>query len=94
MIRGERMTAFQVQCEKKLADALAAIGKSISDRRLAGNAETYVQGNVGADLTFWIYEDGADFKTSLSNQIFEKPDFNDLEDLSKQFVSKILEQLT
>jgi len=58
---------------------------------LAGQSETYIQGQVGTDLTFWIYEDGADFKTLSSHPIFERPDFDDIDDLTKQFIEKIIE---
>jgi hypothetical protein len=88
-----KLTDFQVRCEARLTDALAAVGKSVSNRVLAGQSETYIRGMVGADLTFWIYEDGADFKTPSSHPIFEKPDFDSLDDLAKQFVEKIVKEM-
>lgn len=89
----EKLTDFQIQCEALLADALVAVGKSVSSREVAGQSETYIQGKVGADLTFWIYEDGADFETPSSHPIFEKPDFEKLDDLAKSFVDKIIKEI-
>ena len=86
-----KLTEFQIQCEKHLIDALGVIGKSVANRELAGQSDTYIQGMVGADLTFWIYEDGADFKSPSSHPHFEKPDYDSLDDLAKQFVDKIIE---
>ena len=87
-----KLTDFQVQCEKRLTDALTAVGKSVSGRQLAGETETYIQGQVGNDLAFWIYEDGACIKAQGHATIFENPDFDELDDLAKQFVDKVIEQ--
>ena len=54
------LTEFQTRCDALLADALAHVGKSVSNRKLAGETETYIQGDVvDSGVTFWIYEDGA-----------------------------------
>jgi hypothetical protein len=86
-----KLTDFQIRYEKHLADALSAVGKSVSNRQLAGQTETYIKGDIGPDISFWIYEDGADFKTPSAHPIFEKQDFDNLNDLIKQFVDKMIE---
>jgi hypothetical protein len=88
-----KLTDFQVQCEKRLTDALATAGISVSNRHLAGKSETYIQGEVGSDLTFWIYEDGACIKAQGHATIFENPDFDKLDDLEKAFVDKLIKEL-
>lgn len=87
------LTDFQIRCEKRLAHALAEIGKSVSGRQLAGESETYVQGTVGPGLTFWIYEDGADFKTRSAHPVFEKPDFASLDALAEEFATAVVKSL-
>jgi len=55
---------------------------------LAGKTERYITGGVsGLELEFWIYEDGADFKSSRGSSHFEKPDFDSLDDLTEAFTA-------
>lgn len=35
-----QLTSFQMECEKRLADALAQVGRRVADRRLDGISET------------------------------------------------------
>lgn len=88
-----KLTEFQIRCEKCLADALAEIGESVSGRQLAGQSETYIQGTVGPGLTFWIYEDGADFKTRSAHPVFEKSDFDSLDALIEGFARGVVQSL-
>lgn len=86
------LTDFQIRCEQSLSDALQQVGRSIAGRILEGQSETYVTGGVsGSDLQFWIYEDGADFKSSRGSRHFEQPDFDSLDDLAAAFTTSIVE---
>ena len=86
-----RLTDFQIRCEGRLSDALQRDGKSITGRKLDGQSQTYITGGVaGSDLQFWIYEDGADFKSSRSSSVFEKPDFDSLDALAEAFTASIV----
>lgn len=88
------LTDFQVRCERRLSDALERVGRSISGRVLDGKSQTYVTGGVsGSDLQFWIYEDGADFKSSGASSHFERPDFSSLDGLAETFTSSIVKIL-
>jgi hypothetical protein len=85
------LTDFQIRCERRLSDALQQVGRSISGRMLDGQGETYVTGAVaGTDLEFWIYEDGADFKSSRCSSHFESPDFDSLDQLVEAFTASIV----
>ena len=84
-------TDFQIRCEHRLSNALQQVGRSISGRMLDGQSEAYVTGGVsGSDLEFWIYEDGADFKSSRGSSHFESPDFDSLDDLLEAFTASIV----
>jgi len=86
-----QLTDFQIQCEKRLITALSEIGLSVSGRSLDGKTETYITGTItGTNIIFWIYEDGADFKSPNVSPGFEKPDYDSLDDLSKAFVTSII----
>ena len=86
------LTNFQICCEQRLSDALQQVGRAIAGRILDGQSETYVTGGVsGSDLQFWIYEDGADFKSSRGSGHFERPDFDSPDDLAVAFTASIVE---
>lgn len=86
------LTDFQIRCEQRLSNALQQIGRSISGRILDGQSETFVAGSVsGTDLQFWIYEDGADFKSSACSRRFERHDFDSFSDLATAFTTSIVE---
>ncbi|MGO8929132.1 MAG: hypothetical protein ACLQU3_19870 [Limisphaerales bacterium] len=86
------LTKFQTQCEERLTSALARIGRRVADRRLDGQSETYIEGSIkGRDITFWIYEDGADFHAGKRHRLFERPDYDSLDDLAADFVAKLTE---
>jgi len=86
------LTDFQIRCELRLSGALRQIGGSISGRMLNGQGEPYVSGGVSdSDLEFWIYEDGADFKSSRGSKVFEELDFGSLDDLAEAFIASVLE---
>ena len=90
----QELTEFQLKCERKLVDRLGAVGRSISDRTLAGGSETYITGTIeGTDISFWIYDDGADFKSSGRGPMFEKPDYKSLDDLADDFVASIMKAI-
>ena len=85
------LTEFQTDCEKRLSSALQRAGKTITNRRIAGESERYIVGNIqGHDITFWIYTDGADFKTPQEYPVFERPDFKSLEELSEEFTEALV----
>jgi hypothetical protein len=86
------LTNFQTECEKGLIAALAKAGKRIENRRLDGVAETFITGNIeGHDITFWIYEDGADFHAGKRHRLFERPDYDSLDELAADFITKLTE---
>ncbi len=85
------LTDFQIRCEHRLTGALKQVGKSVSGRTLGGQAETYVTGTVsGSDLEFWIYEDGANFKSPLGSRHFENLDFNSQDELAMAFTATLV----
>jgi hypothetical protein len=89
-----QLTDFQVQCEKRLISALCKIGLSIAGRSLDGEMKTYITNTVsGTNVTFWIYEDGADIKSPNGNPVFEKPDYDSLDELGKAFVNSIMNSI-
>jgi len=87
-------TEFQVKCERLLIQRLAETRRSLLNRALGGKNETDVTGTIeDTDITFWIYDDGADFKSPRGNASFEKPDYKSLDALAEQFVAAILETM-
>jgi hypothetical protein len=85
------LTEFQIQCEKNLLQAFHLLGKSITNRKPDGQTETDITGNIAEEkITFWIYQDGADWKSSGEHRLFEKPDYRSLDDLSSAFIASIL----
>lgn len=86
------LTKFQVRCEERLTATLARAGRSVADRRLDGVSETYITGSIGArDIAFWIYRDGADFRAGRCHRVFERPDYDSLDDLAEKFVQELAE---
>jgi|WetSurSiteA1Bulk_404760.scaffolds.fasta_scaffold104645_2 hypothetical protein len=84
------LTEFQSKCEQKLLDRLARTGRAILDREVVEGSETYITGTIeGTRISFWIYDDGADFKSSGRGPMFEKPDYKSLDDLADDFVASI-----
>ena len=92
-MKNRTLSDFQIQCESKLSQALESIGKSIVNRKLDGEKETYITGSIPNNITFWIYDDGADFKTPNSEPIFEKPDYPSLDELSEDFVTRLINEI-
>jgi len=93
-MNNHELTEFQLKCERLLIERLAEARRSISNRTLGGQRETYITGTIeGTDITFWIYDDGAGFKSSRGNPIFEKPDYKSLDALAEDFVASILKTI-
>jgi hypothetical protein len=87
-----QLTSFQTECEERLVAALAQVGRCVADRRLDGISEAYVTGSIeGRDITFWIYMDGADFHAGPRHRVFERPDYDSLDDLAGKFVQELAE---
>jgi hypothetical protein len=85
------LTRFQTDCERRLTTALAQVGRRVAGRRLDGISETYITGKVeDRDITFWIYRDGADFEAGNLHPLFERPDFDSLDELAGAFVEQLL----
>lgn len=88
------LTEFQLKCEHKLVDRLVAAGRAILDREVIEGSETYITGTIeGTDISFWIYDDGADFKSCGRGPMFEKPDYKSLGDLADDFVASIAKEI-
>ena len=88
------LTDFQTNCEKRLTVALRQIGKNIVNRRIEGNTERFIVGNIqGHEVTFWIYSDAADFETPAENPLFERPDYDSLNDLADEFIKALVKAI-
>ncbi len=88
------LTEFQLKCERKLFDRLGAVGRTILDRTVVEGSETYITGTIqGTDISFWIYDDGADFKSCGRGPMFEKPDYESLDNLADAFVESIMKAM-
>jgi len=88
------LTEFQLKCERKLIDRVGAIGRLILDRTVVEGSETFITGTIqGTDISFWIYDDGADFKSRGRGPMFEKPDYKSLDDLADDFVTSIMKAI-
>ena len=88
------LTEFQLKCERNLVERLRTLGKSISNRTLGGKTEIYITGTIdGTNISFWIYDDGAYFKTANSGPMFERPDYKSLDDLAKDFIASIIKAI-
>ena len=44
-----------------------------------------------ADVTFWIYEDGACIHAGRKRRHFEQPDYDSLDDLGSKFIQELVE---
>ena len=85
------LTKFQVDCEKLLSTSLEKVQKTITNRKVEGKSETFIVGDIkDHNITFWIYEDGADFKTSDMHLVFELPDYGSLNLLAEEFTASLL----
>ena len=85
------LTSFQTECEKRLATSLEGVGKQLANRRVDGISETYITANIkDQDITFWIYADGADFQSPHGHQVFERPDYDSLDDLAEKFIGALV----
>ena len=85
------LTNFQIECEKGITTALEQLGKRIADRRIDGVSETYITGCIqDSDITFWIYADGADFRTANEHRVFERLDYESLVELGCAFIEALL----
>lgn len=90
----KELTEFQLKCENLLIDSLNKIGRSISNRTLGGQNEKYITGTIErSDISFWIYDDGAYFKSFGRNPMFEKPNYKSLDDLANDFVQTIIKTI-
>jgi hypothetical protein len=86
------LTSFQTECEKRLIAALAKAGKRIANRRLDGESETFITGNIeGHGITFWIYRNMADFEAPSGDRVFETPDYDSSDELTNKFVEGLIE---
>jgi hypothetical protein len=86
------LATFQTGCEERLTAALARLGRRVAGRRLDGQSETYITGSIeGRNITFWIYEEGADFHAGKRHRLFERLDYGSLDDLAGGFVAKLTE---
>ena len=85
------LTHFQTDCEKRVMSALTRTGRAVINRKIAGESERYIVGNIqDHDITFWIYSDGADFQTPQEHPMFERPDFESLEELAEEFTKALV----
>ena len=86
------LTSFQTMCEKLLVAALKRVGKQIANRRIDGISETYITGNIkGTDISFRIYDEGADFQTPHKHEVFERQDYESLDELAEKFIVALVQ---
>ena len=86
-----RLTAFQLELEKVINDALNHLGKQVVDRRVGGIAETYITGGVSnQDLIFWIYPDSAALQVGRRHRSFGFPKRKPLLDTAGEFLDEFL----
>lgn len=90
-----QLNEFQIECENKLQEALKTKGVSLSNRKVTGERETFVEARI-KDLKIWIYLDGTDIISDDRKVIFrfEELDFRSPTDLIKAFVSEIMGHLS
>jgi len=86
----DALTLFQVELEKGINDLLAHLDKRVVDRRIAGNAETYVTGGVSdQDIIFWIYPDAAALQVGRQHLAFGFPKREPLLDTAREFLDEL-----
>ncbi len=82
------LTSFQHECESKLWILLKKKNLNLVNRKLGGQKETYIYGQV-KDLEIWIYEDSAEIGGNDIDKRFEKPDFKSEDDLINAFKNEL-----
>jgi hypothetical protein len=88
-----RLTMFQRECERELMERIGAYGYELRNRRLSGEAEIFIEGEVDG-LQVWIYEDEACIIGRGTERVFEKWDFDTQHDLIAAFIEKVVSALT
>lgn len=76
------LTDFQRSCESALLQALSSCRRSLMQRSLEGQRDTYIQARISdSDITVFIYEDEAQFHRDSGKRpgIYERPDFRSLQ---------------
>lgn len=78
---------FQTYCEAVLKDKCEEHKINYDISRPEG--EDYITGNVD-EYEFWIYADGADFNSVWYGKVYERYDYDNLENLGQNFVQDII----
>ncbi|NOY15602.1 MAG: hypothetical protein GXP23_01480 [Gammaproteobacteria bacterium] len=98
----EKLTEFQVACEKKLSNSLATINKQLCGREVGEITdtyfdranETYIHASVDeTNIDLWIYDDGAMFSGPGLDMRYEREDYASEEELMNAFVTELLTAL-
>lgn len=76
-----KMTQFQIEAEKKIAELLAAAGLQVRDRRVITAQMPHMTGpetavKLHADgVEIWLYSDEATFSTRTHDKRYERDDY-------------------
>jgi len=98
----EELTEFQVVCEKRLSNALAAINKQLCGREVGEITdtyfdhanETYIHASVDeTGIELWIYDDGAMFSGPGLDMRYEREDYASKDELMNAFITELLAAL-
>lgn len=86
------LTQFQIDTEVALLNALRLRSGGLRERRLGGQAETFIRALIsGSQLELYIYDDEASILGPGIDERFEAPDYPTSSDLARAFISKVLE---
>ena len=88
------LSRFQINCESQLQAVLAQFDRTLENREVGGESESYVTGRIsGTEIQMYIYEDEAQFRGKGRDCRFEAPDFDNEEELIEALLAKISEIL-
>jgi hypothetical protein len=90
LITMETLTDFQRRCEQALDARLRRQGVEARGRTIGGVSERFIRLLV-ADLTVYIYADGADIQGPGTDDRFERPDHRDLDGLCAAFAERVMQ---
>lgn len=87
-----QLTEFQYETERALNRRLEAIGFVLENRKVLGEKEQYIAGEI-QDVKVWIYTDEACVIGRGVDRVFERWDFDSLEELQEAFIRQVLDLL-
>ena len=85
------LTHFQIDTGVALLNALRLRSGGFRERRLGGQAETFIRALISAPNSSYIYDDEASILGPGIDERFEALDYPTSSDLARAFMSKVLE---